>query len=94
VRFRWARDGRFLGLRPSDPFARSKAQGLARPSRSWSRPRIGVGDGATDLALLRAGVVDRFVAFTEHARREAVLIPGVPEARDVTALRRVLERLL
>jgi HAD superfamily phosphoserine phosphatase-like hydrolase len=94
VRPAWGRDGRFLGLRPSDPFARSKAAGLAVPSRTWSRPRIAVGDGATDLELLRRGRVDRFVAFTEHARRAAVLQPGVPEARDVPTLRRVLEDLL
>jgi phosphoserine phosphatase len=94
VRPRWGRDGRFLGLRPSDPFARSKALALARPSKRWSRPRVGVGDGATDLALLTKGVVDRFVAFTEHARRLSILVPGVPEARDVPALRRILEELL
>jgi phosphoserine phosphatase len=94
VRPRWGRDGRFLGLRPSDPFTRSKALGLARPSREWSRPRIGVGDGVTDLALLRRGVVDHFVAFTEHARRASILRPRVPEARDVPALRRILEDLL
>lgn len=94
VRPRWSRDGRFLGLRPTDPFAKSKALGLARPSKTWSRPRIAVGDGATDLALLRRGVVDHFVAFTEHARRKAILLPGVPEARDVPALRRILEDLL
>jgi len=94
IRPRWGRDGRFLGLRADDPFVKSKAAGVAEISNRWSRPRIGVGDGATDLALLRHGAIDHFVAFTGHARRNAVLVPGVPEARDVAALRRILETLL
>jgi HAD superfamily phosphoserine phosphatase-like hydrolase len=94
VRPRWGRDGRFLGLRADDPFVRSKAEGVARVARRWSRPRVGVGDGATDLELLRRGAVDRFVAFTCNARRKAVLVPGVPEARDVDELRRILEEIL
>jgi len=94
VRPRWDADGRFLGLSDDDPFAKSKALGVAKIAPRWSRPRIGVGDGATDLELLRRGAVDHFVAFTQHARRKAILVPGVPEARDVAALRRILEDLL
>jgi phosphoserine phosphatase len=94
VRARWGRDGRFLGLVSGDPFAVSKADGIARTAATWSRPRVGVGDGATDLELLRRGAVDRFVAFTQHARRRAVLVPGVREARDVPRLRRILEEIL
>ncbi len=74
-------------------FARGP-EGVADIAPRWSRPRIGVGDGATDLALLRRGAVDDFVAFTEHARRKAVLVPGVPDAKDVAALCRILEELL
>jgi phosphoserine phosphatase len=94
VRPRWSREGRFLGLRRTDAFARSKALGLRSAAKRWSRPRIAVGDGATDLELLRRGVVDRFVLFTEHVRRPALRIPGVREARDLPALRRTLEDLL
>jgi phosphoserine phosphatase len=94
VRARWSRDGRFLGLSDRDPFAVSKAAGVKRVARTWSRPRIGVGDGATDLELLRRRAVDRFVAFTQHARRIAVLVPGVAEARDARELGRLLEDML
>jgi len=94
VRARWGRDGRFLALRADDPFVVGKAEGVVRIAPRWRRPRIGVGDGATDLALLRRGAVDHFVAFTEHARRKAVLVPGVSEAKNVAALRRILEELL
>jgi D-3-phosphoglycerate dehydrogenase len=93
VRPRWGRDGRFLGLSPRDPFATSKAAGVERVAATWSRPRVGVGDGATDLDLLRHRAVDRFVAFTQHARRDAVLVPGVAEARDARELGRLLEDL-
>lgn len=94
VRARWRRDGRFLGLRDDDPFVRGKAEGVARVSETWPMPRVGVGDGATDLELLRRGAVDHFVAFTQHARRPSVVLAGVPEARDVAELRSHLERLL
>jgi phosphoserine phosphatase len=94
VRARWGRDRRFLGLVAGDPFAVAKWKGAARIAPTWSRPRIGVGDGATDLELFRRGAVDHFVAFTQHARRKAILVPGVPEARDVARLRRILEDLL
>lgn len=94
VRPRWGKDRRFLGLRADDAFVTSKAAGVAAISRRWSRPRIGVGDGATDLELLRRGAVDHFVAFTQHARRKAILVPGVQEAGNVAELRRILEDLL
>ena len=94
VRAQWGRDGKFEGLRPDDPFAISKALGVKSMAAAWSRPRIGVGDGATDLALLHSGSIDRFVAFTLHVRRKAVLVPGVLEARDVAELRQLLEELL
>ena len=67
---------------------------MERIAPTWSRPRVGVGDGATDLELLRRGAVDHFIAFTEHARRDAVLVPEVREARNAAALRRILEELL
>lgn len=94
LRVRWEEDGRFLGFRPDDPFVVGKAEGVADVAPSWARPRIGIGDGATDLALWRSGAVDHFVAFTQHARRAAVLVPGVREARDVGELRRILGELL
>jgi hypothetical protein len=67
---------------------------VAEVARTWARPRVGVGDGATDLALWRAGAVDHFVAFTQHARRAALFVPGVREARNVGELRHILGGLL
>lgn len=94
VSARWGTAGEFLGLDPADPFARSKLEGVLPLAALWPRPRIGVGDGVTDLALLRGGALDHFIAFTEHRRREAVLRSGVPEARDAAELARLLEDLL
>jgi D-3-phosphoglycerate dehydrogenase / 2-oxoglutarate reductase len=90
----WTPEGHFLGLRPDDPFTRSKLEGVAHLSGNWPRPRVGVGDGMTDYELMRAGALDHFVAFTQHRRREPVLATGATEARDVDELRTYLEELL
>jgi phosphoserine phosphatase len=86
----WSADGEFGSLRRCGP----KSEAVGRVYRSWSRPRIGVGDGMSDHALLEAGCVDHFIAFTEHARRDAVVATGVPEASNVSELKYLLERLL
>lgn len=93
VRAHWNADGSFAGLDPGDPFARSKVEG-ARSRGSWSRPAVGVGDGATDLALLDAGLVDRFVGYVEHVRRHAVTQRGVPLAPTMKELEALLLELL
>lgn len=41
---------------------------------------VGVGDGSTDLELKLAGAVNRFIAFTENRRREAVVAGADAEA--------------
>jgi len=65
--------GALLTLDPALPFHVSKVHGLQKLGVAWPRPAIGVGDGATDLALLEAGYVDAFIAYTEHVKRQAVL---------------------
>lgn len=87
---RWNDDGTFSGLVRCGP----KEEALAGPAASWSRPRVMVGDGMSDHAVLAAGLVDRFVAYTEHVRREPVIATGEPEARDVAELRYLLESWL
>jgi phosphoserine phosphatase len=102
VRPIWNDDGTFAALDPADPFATSKVLGVralsARPSGGFARPAIGVGDGATDRALFDAGLVDRFVAFSGHARRTGVAAPAasgaVAEARDFGEVRALVETWL
>lgn len=94
VRALWEEDGRFGGLDPASGFRISKVEGLRREALSFGSPAIGVGDGATDLALREAGYVDRFVAYTEHARRAAVVAKADAEARSMVDLRGLLATLL
>ena len=72
----------------------SKVDAAREAAAQWPRPRIGVGDGMTDHALLESGMVDHFVAFVGHARRESVAATGAPEARTVDELEYLLAGLL
>ena len=89
----WAADGAFADFDPSNGFLSSKVEGLRRLGQLPPSPRVGVGDGATDLALREAGLVDVFVAYTEHARREGVVAGADFEATNMEDLRGILGRL-
>ena len=94
VRAHWDDEGDFAGLDEESAFCRSKVEGLTQVAADYPRPAIGVGDGATDLALKEAGLVDHFVAYTEHARREPVVAGADAEADSMLALGEVLATLL
>lgn len=94
VALNFAADGRFLGIDPNDPFSISKSLGARALASDWSRPRIAVGDGMTDLRLQTDGIVDHFIAYTQWARRTAVLASGAPEAPDVATLTHLIQELL
>jgi phosphoserine phosphatase len=91
---RWAPDGSLEDLEADDGFVISKVEGLSRLAPVWPAPAVGVGDGATDLALREAGFVQHFVAYTEHARRPVVTAGADFEAATMGDLRAILERLL
>lgn len=94
VSARWDHRGELDSL-VADGFDVSKVEGVRRAELAWTRPAVGVGDGATDLALRDAGLVDAFVAYCEHVRRDAVVRkPGVVVAENMGTLWRVLENLL
>ena len=90
TRARWSDDGSFAGI----DNCQEKAELAADHAGAWSRPRIGVGDGMSDHALLAAGHVDHFIAFTAIVRRGPVVATGAPEAASVPELRYLLSRLL
>jgi len=91
VQLLWHDDGTFRGVNPADPFSTSKVDGLRALATAPERPAIGVGDGATDRALLEAGLTDGFIVFTRHERRAAVLVHGDPEASDFGAVQQLVE---
>ena len=90
----WDEMGVFMGIEEANPFTRSKAEGVRHLGCQWESPLISVGDGMTDYQLFREGLVDAFVAFTGHVRRRSLVEKGVPEARDVRELARILEGYL
>jgi phosphoserine phosphatase len=73
---------------------RTKVEHLEPLSAGWARPRVMVGDGMTDHAPYRAGLVDHFVAFTAVVRRAPVVATGAPEAASVPELEYLLGRWL
>jgi len=83
----WAPDGSLRGLLECG----EKADLLRGRTGDWDRPRVMVGDGMSDYAVARDGLVDRFVAFTGNVRRAPVVATGAPEARTVAELRYLLE---
>lgn len=94
VSLSFAEDGRFLGIDPHDRYSHSKQLGAAEASKTWSRPRIGVGDGMTDFHLFQHGLVDHFIAYTQWARRQAVVATGSAEASQVETLKTMIQELL
>jgi len=94
VRCRWRADGTLEGVDTDGGFAVSKVEGLQRLGPAFDRPSVGVGDGATDLALREAGFVDSFVAYTEHALRAGVVAGADAAAGNMAELGAVLAKLL
>ena len=94
VKLQWDDLGHFLGIDNNDPFSISKVEGAKNLVLNWQAPIIAVGDGMTDYALFEKGLVDHFIAFTEHVRRPILLQKGVIEAANVQELRQQLGRLL
>jgi len=86
----WSPDGALAGI----DHCREKTDLAAAAAAGWTTPRVGVGDGMSDYALLGAGHVDHFVAFTAHVRRAPVVATGAPEARSVRELEYLLAELL
>lgn len=91
VRLLWDPKGRFLSVDPGDPFARSKVEGLAGLAGAWERPRLMIGDGLTDRAVYDQGLVDHFIPFTAHVRREIILRGDIQEARSTSELETLIE---
>lgn len=90
TRARWNGDGSMADLAE----VAEKHEQLAPHAARWARPRVLVGDGMSDYAVHRAGLVEHFVAFTAHARRAPVVATGAPEARSVAELEYLLARIL
>ena len=67
----WNQAGEYAGFDTASPLATQKGKLEVVSGLSLPRPILAVGDGSTDLGMRPA--VDRFVAFTGFARRDAVV---------------------
>jgi len=94
VELTWKPDGEFGGIDASKPINRSKWESAQQVYKRWSAPIIAIGDGMTDYELYRHKLVDYFIVFTQHARRQAVLDLSVPEARSTAELSQILRSLI
>ena len=76
-------EGRVTGVDESNPLSREGAKAEALKALNLPGPVILNGDGWNDAVIKQAGVVDRFYAFTEVARREPVVAAADSEARSL-----------
>lgn len=90
----WSPSGVYKGLDKRHPNNRAKWEGAKEAAAHWPRPAIGVGDAMTDYALFEKGLVDHFIAFTQNARREALIEKKVPEAKTVEELETLLNKVI
>lgn len=90
----WDETGALVGPDRRSPFSSSKVEGVRASGLGWDAPSVVVGDGATDRALVEAGLAGHFVAFIGNVAREPVT-RGVPHvASNAEGLRDILDDLV
>ena len=94
VQIHWYQDGYFKGLNKANSFAISKLAGAVELHKQWQSPTVIVGDGFTDYMLHKEGLVDHFIAYTEHASREKVNKVAKHSAASAQELSLKLKELL
>jgi HAD superfamily phosphoserine phosphatase-like hydrolase len=94
VKLMWDEKGKFAGIDEKVPFCRSKVEGCKPLEKFWNSPTIAVGDAMSDWRLFEKGMVEHFIAYTEHFRCKEVLEKGVPEAKNVYSLKRMIEEII
>lgn len=94
VHLLWSAEGRFIGFDNTKAMHRSKVEGAKAMASRWTTPKIVIGDAMTDYALFEHGLVEHFILFTQHARRQAVVDKSCKEAKDVSELRQHISEIL
>lgn len=90
----WDRNGEYAGIDSTDPFSRSKVEGLRERSKEWQSPIIGIGDAMSDYRLLEEGIIERFILYTEHFRCKELMEKGLTMAENAYQLQLILEKEL
>jgi HAD superfamily phosphoserine phosphatase-like hydrolase len=94
VKLLWDEKGEFKGIDETIPFCRSKVEGCRPLAKFWNSPVIGVGDAMSDYRLFEKGIVEHFIAYSEHFRCDEVLEKGVPEAKNALELKKMIEEII
>ncbi|MBB63730.1 MAG: phosphoserine phosphatase [Waddliaceae bacterium] len=94
VQLLWSDEGKYQGIDESKAFSQSKVKGVQALEIKWHGPCILVGDGMTDYALFKEKMVDHFIAFTQYARRQALVEVAPREASDVQQLQLYIKEYL
>lgn len=76
-------EGRVTGIDPANPLAMTGGKTAVLAALNLPGPVIMVGDGWTDAEVKLGGAADRFYAFTEVVRREAVVAAADAEATSL-----------
>jgi len=79
-------DGRVTGVDDVNPLSHANGKSAVIKALGLTGPVVMVGDGWTDAEVKLAGAADRFHAFTEIARRDAVVAVADSEARSIDEL--------
>ncbi len=79
-------DGRVTGVDDVNPLSHANGKAAVIKALGLTGPVVMVGDGWTDAEVKLAGAADRFHAFTEIARRDAVVAVADSEARSIDEL--------
>ncbi|MBK2124172.1 HAD-IB family phosphatase [Fangia hongkongensis] len=90
VELEWTNSGAFKHLNNQNGFAESKLAGAQRIQHLFSDKSVIVGDGFTDYELYHVGIVNDFIAYTEHAQRQKVLDVAPKVADSVSVLESLL----
>ena len=92
----WDDAGVYSGLSPGHPLNQSKVNAIKQQSwdKQWGHPSIVVGDGYTDLQIYQNNMVDHFIAYTQHAKRDIVIDSAPYQAHNIDKLKQTLDLLL
>ena len=91
VKLEWNSDGSFKCLDNTNGACDSKLVAFDKVKDRFDGEIIAVGDGYTDYQLFEAGLADKFIAYTEHIERKAVIEKAESIAIDVGVLRYILK---
>jgi len=95
VKFLWDEKGEFAAIDKKCLFYRSKVEGCKSLVHDWSPPTIAIGDAMSDYRLYSQGLVQYFIAYTEHVRCTEVLNEkNVLEAKNTSEVRDILKGIL